>query len=192
MSNETGLLVIDVQRALFTDFGPLFQEQQVLAAIKKLIASARSAGVPIIYIQHCANEGESLEPSTEGWQIHPETQPSDSDTVVLKRFPDSFKNTSLQHELETRGIKHLIITGLQTEYCIDTTCREAFSRDYSVTLVSDGHSTYDSETFKAQDIIAHHNEILGNWFAALKCSDEIEFSASPLDAHSLKNHDDFR
>ena len=178
MGKETGLLVIDVQRGLFTDYGPLFQEQQMLSAIKKLISSARAAGAPVIYIQHCANEGESLAPSTEGWQIHAEIQPSEGDTVIQKRFSDSFKNTSLQHELESRGIKRLVIAGLQTEYCVDSTCREAFSRDYNVTLVSDGHSTYDTETLKAQDIIAHHNEILGNGFASLKRADEIDFSAT--------------
>ena len=179
MSSEIGLLVIDMQKALFTDFGPLFQEEQVLSAIKTLIASARSAGSPVIYIQHCAGEGESLAPATEGWQIHPEIQPNAGDTVILKRFSDSFKNTSLADELESRGIKTLVITGLQTEYCVDTTCREAFSRDYNVTLVSDGHSTYDTERLTAQDIIAHHNEVLGNGFASLRRSDEIDFGAVP-------------
>jgi nicotinamidase-related amidase len=117
--------------------------------------------------------------ATEGWQIHAELQPNADDTVILKRFPDSFKNTSLAGELESRGIKTLVITGLQTEYCVDTTCREAFSRDYKVTLVSDGHTTYDSERLTAQDIISHHNEVLGNGFASLKRSDEIDFSAVP-------------
>jgi hypothetical protein len=54
----------------------------------------------------------------------------------------------------------------------------AFSRDYSVTLVSDGHSTYDTETLKAQDIISHHNEVLGTSFASLKRADEIDFRAT--------------
>ncbi len=176
MSSEIGLLVIDVQKGLFTDFGPIFHEQQMLSAIKTLIAGARSSGSPVIYIQHCADDGECLAPETEGWKIHPEIEPNADDTVILKRFPDSFKNTSLAHELDSRGIRKLVITGLQTEYCIDTTCREAFSRDYSVTLVSDGHSTYDTERLTAQDIIAHHNEVLGNGFASLKRSDEIDFS----------------
>src|ERR1043166_5341262 len=124
MNKETGLLVIDVQQGLFTDYGPLFQEQETLAAIKKVISSARAAGVPVIYIQHCADEGQSLAPSTEGWQIHKEIQPAEGDTVIQKRFSDSFKNTSLQQELESRGIKQLVVAGLQTEYCVDTTCRE--------------------------------------------------------------------
>jgi len=178
MGKETGLLVIDVQQGLFTDYGPLFQEQEMLSAIKQLISSARAAGAPVIYIQHCANEGESLAPATEGWQIHTEIQPREGDPVIQKRFSDSFKNTSLQQELESRGIKQLVIAGLQTEYCVDTTCRAAFSRDYDVTLVSDGHSTYDTEILKARDIIAHHNEILSNGFASLKRADEIDFSES--------------
>jgi nicotinamidase-related amidase len=182
MSSEISLLVIDVQRALFTDFGPLFQEQHLLSTIKTLIASARAAGSPVIYIQHCADEGEALAPATEGWKIHREIEPNADDTVIRKRFSDSFKNTSLADELESRGVKTLVITGLQTEYCVDTTCREAFSRDYNVTLVSDGHSTYDTDRLTAQDIIAHHNEVLGNGFASLRRSDEIDFNAMPAAA----------
>ena len=181
MSKETALLVIDVQRALFTDYGPLFREQELLSAIKKLLEAARSAGSHVIYVQHCAGDGESLQEETEGWQIHAEIQPHAGDPVIRKRTPDSFKNTSLQGELEARGVSKLFITGLQTEHCVDTTCRQAFSRDYLVTLVSDGHSTYDSETLKAQDIITHHNEILGMSFASLKRSDEIDFRAAAPD-----------
>ncbi|TQR10931.1 isochorismatase family protein [Psychrobacillus soli] len=61
-------------------------------------------------------------------------------------------------------MEHLVIAGIQSEVCVDTTCRRAFSKEYKVTLVSDAHSTWDSKEFLAQQIISLHNDVL-RWFA---------------------------
>ena len=96
--------------------------------------------------------------------------------MVQKRHPDAFQDTNLQRELESRGIERLIVTGIQTEYCVDTTCRRAYSLGYGVTLVEDAHSTWDTDLLTAPQIIAHHNDVLGGWFAELKEAREIEFN----------------
>jgi len=90
------------------------------------------------------------------------------------RHPDAFQATNLQRELESKGIKRLIVTGVQTEYCVDTTCRRAYSLGYDVTLVKDAHSTWDTDHLSAPQIIAHHNHVLGGWFAELKEANEID------------------
>jgi len=95
--------------------------------------------------------------------------------VVQKRHPDAFQDTNLQRQLEAKGIARLIITGIQTEYCIDTTCRRAYSLAYDVTLVKDAHSTWDTDRLTAPQIIAHHNNVLSGWFAQLKEASEIYF-----------------
>ena len=77
--------------------------------------------------------------------------------------------------MKKQGIEHLIITGIQTEACVDTTCRRAFSMGYKVTLVSDTHSTWASEELTAQQIINHHNGVLG-WFADVYPSNDIKFN----------------
>jgi nicotinamidase-related amidase len=97
------------------------------------------------------------------------------DVVVQKQTPDAFHETNLHRELESKGIKKLVIAGLQTEYCIDTTCRRAFSLGYDVILVKDAHSTWDSPRFTAKQIIEHHNHVLGGLFVTLKNEREIEF-----------------
>ncbi|KAA0547467.1 isochorismatase family protein [Bacillus sp. BGMRC 2118] len=71
-------------------------------------------------------------------------------------------------------MKQLFRTGIQTEACVDTTCRRGFSMGYKVTLVSDSHSTWDSVEITAQQIINHHNGML-LWFADIVPSNEIEF-----------------
>ena len=85
------------------------------------------------------------------------------------------KKTTLHKELHERGIKKLFVAGLQTEYCIDTTCRRASSLGYEVVLVEDAHGTWDSSLLKAEQIIDHHNQVLGGWFATLKKESEISF-----------------
>lgn len=95
--------------------------------------------------------------------------------LIQKHTPDAFHETNLHYELKSRKIKRLVIVGLQTEYCIDTTCRRAFTLGYEVTLVKDAHSTWDSSLITAQQIIDHHNHVLGGWFVTLKSEREIEF-----------------
>ncbi|HWC76893.1 MAG TPA: isochorismatase family protein, partial [Blastocatellia bacterium] len=68
----------------------------------------------------------------------------------------------LERELAARSIRHLIVTGAMTEYCVDTTCRRAASMGYDVTLVADAHTTLDNELLTGGQIIAHHNAVLGN------------------------------
>jgi nicotinamidase-related amidase len=175
VSNNTALLVIDVQVCNFEGSAPVYGGSDLLSRIGRLIARARAAGVPIVYIQHCGPEGAIDQPGTPGWEIHPAIAPVEGDVVIPKRHPDAFQDTNLQRELESRGIKRLIITGIQTEYCVDTTCRRAYSLGYDVTLVKDAHSTWDTDHLTAPQIIAHHNKVLGGWFVELKEASEIEF-----------------
>jgi nicotinamidase-related amidase len=178
MNSRTALLVIDVQLCNFEESPPVHRGSDLLSKIGALVAQARAVGVPIIYVQHCGSEGAIDQPGTPGWEIHPAIAPTEDDTVVQKSHPDAFQDTSLQRELESRGINKLVITGIQTEYCVDTTCRRAYSLGYKVTLVEDAHSTWDSDHLTASQIIEHHNAVLGGWFAELKALGEIEFGGS--------------
>jgi nicotinamidase-related amidase len=175
MPSDTVLLIIDVQLGTFAENDPVYNSDALLTTLGDLIARARAASVPVIYIQHSGGENHPLHPSAPGWPIHPAIAPAEGEWVVHKRHPDSFQETNLQHELEKRGIKHLIVAGIQTEYCVDTTCRRAYSLGYDVTLVQDAHSTWDTENLKASQIVAHHNQVLGGWFATLKAARAIEF-----------------
>lgn len=173
MNNGTALIIIDMQVDLLS--GPIYKGDELLKNIALLIEKARLANKPIIYIQHTEQDDESMGKNREGWRIHPLIEPDEEDIVVLKYTPDSFHETRLHEELSSRNIKNIVIAGLQTEYCVDTTCRSAFRLGYNTTLVRDGHSTYDSRIITAAQIIEHHNKVLGSWFAKLKTADEIVF-----------------
>lgn len=172
---DTALLIIDVQAGMFMEAEQPCAGEQMLANINHLLAQARASEMPVIYVQHGSPVGSSLEPGTPGWQIHSAIAPLATEPIVQKRFPDSFQETNLQAVLTERGIKQLIIAGMQTEFCVDTTCRRAASLGYDVTLVQDAHSTFSNGVLPAAKIIAHHNTVLADSFARLQPAQEVAF-----------------
>jgi nicotinamidase-related amidase len=175
MPADTALLVIDVQKGMFFDGDPVYDGENLLSKISALIAQARTSGVPVIYVQHNGSAGDPIERGTDGWPIHPAIEPAEGELVIEKWTPDSFHKTTLQQELESRGIKNLVVAGIQTECCVDTTCRRAMTLGYETTLVKDAHSTWNSRTLTAPQIIAHHNDALNGWFVTPKPASEIAF-----------------
>jgi nicotinamidase-related amidase len=163
------LLVIDVQNEMFQEGNVVFNGEGLLKGMKTLIERTRAQEIPVFYIQH---NDHSLVHGTYLWEVHSEIAPHEGDIIVQKNTPDSFVNTTLEQELKAKNIQHLVLAGIQTEVCVDTTCRSAFSKGYKVTLVSDLHSTWPTTELSAQQIINHHNGVL-RWFADVKKSEEI-------------------
>lgn len=174
--NDAALLVMDMQRGNFSGSSPIFQGAALLDAAKKLISKARSAGVLIVFIQNRGGAGDPDEYGTLGWDVHPSISPLKTEQMIEKTTPDAFHGTGLQMVLDSHGIKTLVVMGLQTEFCIDTTCRRAFSLGYDVLLIQDAHSTWDSPVLSARQIIDHHNYVLGGFFVQLKFENEIKFT----------------
>ncbi len=162
MTDKTALLVIDVQVSMFEPPEFPHQHEDVLSNIKSLIDKARRAGTPVIYVQHDHTTYQPMMRGEPGWRIQPAVAPLPTETVVHKQASDSFYQTNLRRELDALGIKHLVITGLQTELCVDATCRRAISEDYQVTVVSDGHTTWDGDVASAAQIIDLTNAHLAN------------------------------
>ncbi|MGO8809087.1 MAG: cysteine hydrolase family protein [Candidatus Sulfotelmatobacter sp.] len=170
-AEKTALLVIDVQRGILND--PILARKkeinqafdETVLRIAGLIARARTASVPVIYIQHDGGPGHRLEPETSGWPIRPEIAPHPGEPVIHKRACDAFFETTLDAELTAARIKQLVICGCMTQYCVDTTVRRSVSLGYDVILVADGHMTADTETLRFEQIIAHHNSLLDGFDA---------------------------
>ncbi|MFZ3578368.1 cysteine hydrolase family protein [Virgibacillus sp. DJP39] len=169
---NTAILIIDVQTGMFQMDPPVSNGAKLLQNINKIISYARVHQIPLIYVQHNGPPSSPLEPNSVGWTIHEEITPDLHDIKISKATPDSFYNTGLMDYLRTLGVTNLIISGIQTELCVDTTCKRAFSLDYKVTLAKDAHSTFDSAALSAQQIIDHHNGLL-RWFADIKTVEEI-------------------
>lgn len=155
------LLIIDVQQALCAGRYAAFDIDRVIQRINAIGAKARAAGASVIFIQHEEDDGP-LQFDAGGWQLATGLEPSGTDLRVRKTTPDSFHRTELQTLLQQRGVTHLVVCGLQSDFCVDTTVRRALALGYEVSLVADGHSTLDNGVLSAAQIIAHHNTTLGN------------------------------
>ncbi|MBB4867045.1 nicotinamidase-related amidase [Pseudomonas nitritireducens] len=156
---STALLIIDVQSDLCTGDFACFDIDNVLQRINTISHAAREAGVPVVLVQH---EDDDLQYGSAGWQLETRLLTADGDLKVRKTTPDSFLRTELGDLLQARGIDHLVICGLQSDYCVDTTTRRALAQGYAVTLVGDAHSTVANAVLSAAQISAHHNAVLGS------------------------------
>lgn len=175
--SDIALLVIDMQVGLLeNDSFPMLGSRELVERCASLIKRARAVAVPVVFVQHCDQE-PPLESGSHGWMLAPGLDVRAEDAVVQKRTPDSFHETELQQLLEQQGVKRLVVCGLQSEFCIDTTVRRAFSLGYQTTLVKDGHSTCNSRRLTAEQIIAFENRVLGGWFAKLVAADAVDFAA---------------
>jgi nicotinamidase-related amidase len=158
---KTALLVIDVQRGICTGEWAAFDIERVIARINSLSEKSRSVGAPVIFIQHEEDDGP-LQFDSEGWQLDDRLDVQAIDLRLRKRTPDSFNTTELQTLLQERGVTNLVVCGLQSDFCVDSTTRRALSLGYPVTLASDAHSTIGNGVLSAAQITAHHNVTLSN------------------------------
>lgn len=152
----TALLIIDVQQSL-VDEG-IWDSRRVIERLNQLIATARSEHVPVILIRDTGVEPDGMFHRSLDRDMH--------DIEIVKSFCDAFMETQLDEVLRSRKIDRLIVGGMQSDFCVDTTCRQAAALGYDVLLVSDAHSTLDHEHLKADQIVAHHNRILRNFNSA--------------------------
>jgi nicotinamidase-related amidase len=166
--NTKALLVIDVQKDVVAN---ALKTHKVVANINSLISNARISGVPVIWVQH---SDEYLEKGSTGWEIVDELKPLANEVRIYKTHSSSFVETDLQAQLDSLGTKTLIITGAQTNYCVNATTNAGVELGYQVTLVSDAHTTEDSDTEKASDLIEGKNLSFAQIGQVLKTS-EISF-----------------
>jgi nicotinamidase-related amidase len=169
---STALLIIDVQIAILRGKGEGARQQIVDAALDAMVKrlamlqiEAREADIPVILVQHDGPEGHRLARGSEGWQIRPELAPRAGELVIHKTASDSFYATDLQQRLMERGIRHLVVGGCMTQFCVDTTARSAVAHGFDVTLVGDGHTTADLGGLGFEQIVAHHNAVLNGFDA---------------------------
>ncbi|WP_088279849.1 cysteine hydrolase family protein [Ideonella sp. A 288] len=176
----TALLIIDVQRALCEGPHEAFGAQALVERIDRLARQARQAGAPVVIVQH-ESSGPLLAYGSEGWQLARGLHTEPTDVLLRKTTPDSFHKTALEALLRERQVTRLVVCGMQSDFCVDTTTRRALALGFAVVLVSDGHSTLDNEHLSAAQIIAHHNTTLSNIesfgpVVTLVASQDVEFA----------------
>ena len=144
--NKSALLIIDVQNDYFPGGKmALHEPEQALAKITELLQFYREQQWPVIHIQHemrdRPNRAAFFLPDTEGQQLHPAVLPAENETLLIKHFPSSFAGTGLLEVLQQQQIKQLIICGMMTHMCVDTTTRAAFDLGFDVQVAIDATAT---------------------------------------------------
>jgi nicotinamidase-related amidase len=173
---KTALVVIDVQKAMFED--PANQPhdgEAVVDRIAALIAKARRAKAPVFFVQHDGGPGDSFHAGAPGFPFHDKLSPQAGDDVTVKHRSSAFHETDFDAKLKHAGIDHLVITGMQSEYCVTSAIRGAYERGYTLTLASDAHSTFDTKIAKGRDIAAIVNDTTRGSFGDLASAAEISF-----------------
>lgn len=158
---KTALIVIDVQQALCEGEGAVWQAPALIGRINQLTARARQAGVPVIFVQH-HSPGSPLEHGSPGWALAQGLVREAGDLQQDKTAADSFHLTGLQARLQALGVEHLVLCGMHTEFCVDTTTRRALALGYPVTLPADGHGSAGNAALSPEQVVAHHNVTLSH------------------------------
>jgi len=166
------LVVVDVQEAAVASRP--FQIERVLSNIATLLSAARESHTDVIFVQHDGRPGEPEQPHTAGWAIHAAVAPQANEAVFRKRFNSAFRETGLHAHLQAREVDTLIIVGIQTEYCVDTTVRVAFELGYSVVLPEMTNTTFDNGSVPASEVYEMFNRrIFANRFASVVPVSEV-------------------
>ena len=149
--DETALLVIDMQN--------YFRElaKEILPPLKSFIEECRENQIPVIYTAHGHIDPEKDGGILKEWwedliifgsyehKLIAEIAPKEGEKIIAKKRYSAFYKTDLEAYLRGLGIKDVIISGVMTNLCCETTAREAFERDFRVFFLADGTATADQE-----------------------------------------------
>jgi nicotinamidase-related amidase len=179
--SETVLLVMDIQSLIVAPAPP-----EMLEAVARAIAGARTAGVPVVYIRVALRPGRAgvsprnkrltrlhaaLIQGAPGLEFHPAIAPEPDDVVLTKHRVSAFAGSGLDVLLRSLGTTHLVLTGVSTSTVVLMTAMTAADLDFDITVLSDGcfdsrprvHDMLMSDVFPAMATVATADD----WLAAL-------------------------
>ena len=138
---ESTLVLIDCQNTYTQGVMELEGVQAALDEAAALLDRARSAGIPIIHVQHSDGPGSLYDIEGESGAIVPRVAPRDGEAVVTKQYPNSFVETDFDDKLKAVGASNLVIAGFMTHMCVNSTARGAFNAGYAPTVVAAATAT---------------------------------------------------
>lgn len=165
---NSALLVIDMQNGFLDGKGSMatigLDYRELLPAIagtQTLVTAAHTAGIPVIYTRYvymsdysdggllpnelvpAMREVNALTNGTWDAEIVPQLEPHEGDIIIDKSRPSSFYGTKLEPVLTSLGVRNLVMAGVTTNICVETTARDAGQRDYRVHVVSDATAEFE-------------------------------------------------
>jgi nicotinamidase-related amidase len=177
---KTALILIDIQNDYFPGGkNEMVKSQEAGQKAKEVLTHFRQKELPVIHIKHLSvRPGATFFiPGTEGAEIHADVTPIQTETVITKHFPNSFRETELHQHLLEQKTEHLVIAGMMSHMCVDSTARAAKDLGYQVTVVIDAcaskNLTLQGKEIPAQEIHDSYMAGLKYFYADIKRSDEL-------------------
>lgn len=121
--------------------------------IQELLSTCRRKSIPVIHIQHFATNptAPAFAPDTHNVKIHEHVKPIKGEKIIHKKYPNSFRETELEEHLKNRGISTLVVVGMMTHNCVESTVRAAYDMGYKCIVAGDCCTT--------KSLILNGNEI---------------------------------
>lgn len=156
---KCALLVIDMQKFFLDPRSPSFTcgGLAILPLLQRLIKTFRQADRPVIYTRH-VHHPDHIDSGIMGWwwegmciegtpesEIHGDLAPRPNEKVILKHRYSAFYNTDLETVLRCLAIEDLVIAGIMTNMCCESTARDAYYRDLRVFFLADGTGSINEE-----------------------------------------------
>lgn len=177
---STALVLIDLQNDYFPGGAmELVGADHAVTKVALLLQRFRELSLPIFHIQHIANDPEAtfFIPGTHGASIHESVAPLRGEVVVVKHFPNGFRETTLLESLRAAGVSRLVFAGMMTHMCVDTTVRAASDFGFQCFLALDGCATTNLQlldrTVEAKDVQLAFLAALNDGFATVRTAQEL-------------------
>jgi nicotinamidase-related amidase len=178
------LLLIDIQNDYFPG-GALEVVGATAAAarVAALLGAFRRRSTPVVHVQHIATRAGAtfFLPDTPGAEIHESVRPAPGERVFQKHFPNSFRDTALLEHLRAAGISQLVIAGMMTHMCVDSTTRAAADLGFACSLAHDACATrelsFDGTRVSADTVQTAYLAALNGPFAKVLSSRELSEAA---------------
>jgi nicotinamidase-related amidase len=153
LSMTQGLLIVDIQRDYFPGGAyPLVEPEAAADAAQRILSHFRTNGSPVIHVQHVWDDPDAtfMRPGTAGIEIHPKVAPIAGEPVIQKTEPNSFLGTTLLDELKAREIDSLVVVGMMSSMCVDSTVRAGTELEFDITVIHDACAAPDLEFLDQQ------------------------------------------
>jgi nicotinamidase-related amidase len=187
------LIVIDVQESFRQR--PLWRavnRPDIVERVDRLVTSSRSRGDLVVWMLHSEpGTGTVFDPASGHVRPMSGLEPADGEPVLVKTSINAFTTTNLHQTLTARGVRELLVCGIRTEQCVETTTRLASDLGFTVRFVTDATATFpiphrdapedrpladllaDPRTLCAEDVVARTEYALAGRFATITTVDEV-------------------
>ena len=177
----TALILVDIQNDYFPGGANELATPEISGErAAKALALFRRKALPVFHVRHISLQPGAtfFLPDTPGSEIHERVRPAEGEPVVIKHAPDSFYKTPLLEMLRARNVTRLVICGMMSHMCVDTTVRAAKSLGFDLIVVHDActtmNLTWKGEAIPARKVHDTFMAAMNHTFARMVKVDELE------------------